>query len=167
MTRDPNFPRAPWAEECGIRAGFAFPVLVRREVVAILEFFSMEVQEPDQALLDVTGHVGTQLGRVVERVRAQRALRQAESRYRTLVERVPAVVYTAGFGEAGAWSYVGPQIETLLGFTPRSGRPTPPRGFASSTPRIGTGCWPSPSAAAGRESHNRQRLCCRSGTHRR
>ena len=35
-----------------------------------------------------------------------------------LLERVPAIVYTAEPGEAGVWQYVSPQIETILGYTP-------------------------------------------------
>jgi diguanylate cyclase (GGDEF)-like protein/PAS domain S-box-containing protein len=45
-------------------------------------------------------------------------LRAAEARYRSLVENLPAVVYTAEFGQAGEWSYVSPQVADLLGFTP-------------------------------------------------
>jgi PAS domain S-box-containing protein len=45
-------------------------------------------------------------------------LRQAAAKYRTLVERLPAIVYHADFGESGAWQYVSPQIESILGFTP-------------------------------------------------
>lgn len=37
--------------------------------------------------------------------------------YRAILERIPAVTYVAGFGEAGRWDYVSPQIESLLGFT--------------------------------------------------
>ena len=44
-------------------------------------------------------------------------LEDAEERYRSLVEHVPAIVYLAGFGERGEWHYVSPQVETLLGFT--------------------------------------------------
>ena len=47
----------------------------------------------------------------------ERQLREAEAKYRALVEHIPAVVYTAEFGEQGAWSFVSPQIETILGFT--------------------------------------------------
>ena len=47
---------------------------------------------------------------------SKRALEEAEARYRTLVEQIPAIVYTAEFGEEGRWSYVSPQIEALLGY---------------------------------------------------
>jgi diguanylate cyclase (GGDEF)-like protein/PAS domain S-box-containing protein len=36
--------------------------------------------------------------------------------YRELVERIPAVSYTAEFGSDCAWQFVSPQIEELLGF---------------------------------------------------
>jgi PAS domain S-box-containing protein len=36
---------------------------------------------------------------------------------RALLERIPAITYIAGFGESGAWDYVSPQIETILGFS--------------------------------------------------
>jgi PAS domain S-box-containing protein len=37
--------------------------------------------------------------------------------YRTLVERIPGIVYSAEVGEAGPWLYASPQIETFLGYT--------------------------------------------------
>ena len=77
VSKDPNFPRAKQAEEAGIRSGFASPVLARSEVVAILEFFSTEAEEPDEKVLEVMSQVGTQLGRVVERERAEEAMREA------------------------------------------------------------------------------------------
>ncbi len=44
------------------------------------------------------------------------AVRDA-SRFRGMVERVPAIVYIADAGPIGRWHYVSPQIETVLGFT--------------------------------------------------
>lgn len=38
--------------------------------------------------------------------------------FRTLLERIPAVTYLAGYGGDGRWAYVSPQIEAMLGFTP-------------------------------------------------
>ncbi|MFZ1994096.1 MAG: EAL domain-containing protein [Solirubrobacteraceae bacterium] len=37
---------------------------------------------------------------------------------RVLLERVPAILYTADAGGVGRWHYVSPQIEEILGFTP-------------------------------------------------
>jgi PAS domain S-box-containing protein len=45
------------------------------------------------------------------------AVAQAEERYRTMVERIPAVAYTAELGGKGRWSYVAPQIKSILGYS--------------------------------------------------
>lgn len=70
LRSDPGFQKTRMPHEIGLRAGFAFPVMVGTEVAAVLEFFTPEPAPPDQALLDVSVHVGTQLGRVIERKRA-------------------------------------------------------------------------------------------------
>jgi diguanylate cyclase (GGDEF)-like protein/PAS domain S-box-containing protein len=38
--------------------------------------------------------------------------------YRRLVERLPAIIYTAEMGEHGRWRYVSPQVEEILGYSP-------------------------------------------------
>lgn len=47
-----------------------------------------------------------------------RELSSAELKYRTLVERQPAVVYIAEPGPTGQWFFVGPQVEAMLGYGP-------------------------------------------------
>jgi PAS domain S-box-containing protein len=71
VTTDDNFPRRAAARDSGLAAAFAFPVLVGSEVTAVLEFFTSEPLQPDGALCEVMGQIGTQLGRVVERELAQ------------------------------------------------------------------------------------------------
>ena len=79
LESESTFLRARTAGEAGIRSGFAFPVLIGNEVVAVLEFYSERREEPDLRLLNLMGNIGTQLGRVVERERARAAtLRLAE-----------------------------------------------------------------------------------------
>jgi PAS domain S-box-containing protein len=51
------------------------------------------------------------------RLRAEEELRRSQTRYRMLVEQIPAVTFMANLGEGLNEIYIGPQIETLLGFT--------------------------------------------------
>ncbi|HEY5376746.1 MAG TPA: diguanylate cyclase [Polyangiaceae bacterium] len=73
LQSETDFLRARSAGEAGIRSGFAFPVLIGDEVVAVLEFYSERSEEADLRLLTLMANVGTQLGRVVERERAREA----------------------------------------------------------------------------------------------
>ncbi|HXS06867.1 MAG TPA: GAF domain-containing sensor histidine kinase [Rhizomicrobium sp.] len=75
LASDNNFPRLGVAQACGLRSAVAFPVLCGAEVVAVLEFFGTEPREPDPGMLDLMAQVGTQLGRVIERQRAEESLR--------------------------------------------------------------------------------------------
>jgi PAS domain S-box-containing protein len=105
VTKDANFPRAKQAQDIGVKAGFGFPVLAGKEVVAVLEFFTSEAAEPDEALLEVMGHIGTQLGRVVERTRAEEALRASERRFRSIVESAgDGIILADGAGNIIAWN---------------------------------------------------------------
>jgi two-component system, sensor histidine kinase and response regulator len=88
VTQDPKFPRAPQALACGIKAGIGLPVLVGDKVTAVLEFFSTESIEPDQQLLSILSHIGTQLGRFSTRIRMAESLQQSEERYRTIIEEM-------------------------------------------------------------------------------
>jgi PAS domain S-box-containing protein len=64
---NPEFLRRRSAGEAGIKAGFAVPVLIDNRAVAVMEFFDLNLAEPDEALLQVMSQVGVQLGRVFER----------------------------------------------------------------------------------------------------
>jgi diguanylate cyclase (GGDEF)-like protein/PAS domain S-box-containing protein len=55
---------------------------------------------------------------ITERKRVEERLRQAEARYRTLVERMPAVTYIQEIGGPDSAIYMSPQIETLTGYSP-------------------------------------------------
>jgi PAS domain S-box-containing protein len=46
VTRDDNFPRAKLAADIGVKAAFAFPLLVNKDVVAIVEFLPRNLPGP-------------------------------------------------------------------------------------------------------------------------
>jgi PAS domain S-box-containing protein len=74
VTMDPNFPRASFAVDAGLRGAFGFPILLGDEVVGVMEFFSREIRQPDQDLNDMIASVGFQIGQFHERKRAEEKL---------------------------------------------------------------------------------------------
>jgi diguanylate cyclase (GGDEF)-like protein/PAS domain S-box-containing protein len=114
--------RADAAKEVGLTAAVALPVLVGNDVVAVLEFFAERPVEPNATLLDALGAVGTQLGRVVERVRAQQTLKETEEQLRE----------AQAVGRLGSWHYdmatdtltVAPEVYAIYGIDPAVTPPT-------------------------------------------
>jgi PAS domain S-box-containing protein len=85
VSDDPEFTRAAEAAEAGLHAALAFPVRVGREVAGVLEFYADRAVPPDPSLLQVMEQIGTQLGRVVERARADAALRFSEAKFAGII----------------------------------------------------------------------------------
>jgi signal transduction histidine kinase len=90
LATDVNFPRAAMARGCGLRAAFAFPVLVGDEVAAVLEFFIDRERSPDEALLHTLDRIGAILGRVIERDRAERLSRDTQAELERMVAEAQA-----------------------------------------------------------------------------
>jgi len=66
---------------------------------------------------EVLGTIGVAVD-ISERTRNEKARREAEILYRSLVEQLAAVTYIAELGLEGKWTFVSPQIEYLLGYMP-------------------------------------------------
>lgn len=78
LARDPNFPRAHWAQMDNIHGGFAFPIVLGSEVLGVIEFFSSEVGEPDEKLKRLFASIGSQIGQFIERKKLESDLRNLE-----------------------------------------------------------------------------------------
>ena len=79
VVRDSNFLRAPIAAREVMHAAFGFPILLGGEVLGVMEFFSHEIREPEQELLDMMGTIGSQIGQFIERKQAEDALHHAQT----------------------------------------------------------------------------------------
>jgi signal transduction histidine kinase/CheY-like chemotaxis protein len=76
IDQDPNFPRRTEAREF-LRGAFAFPVLVKGAVAAVVECFSREPTPCDEHLMRLSRQIALQLTRIFERERADAAMREA------------------------------------------------------------------------------------------
>ena len=120
---DPNFPRSRVAAEIGVRGAFGFPIFASKRVVAVLEFFSEEIEAPDADVLDLMAYVGKQLGAVAERDAAAAMLLAQVDHTRLLIDSAhDAFVSIDEHGVITGWNTAA---ETMFGW-PRSeavGRP--------------------------------------------
>src|SRR5882724_4708667 len=115
-----------WAEyrnlalQHGLRACWSTPILSQdRAVAGTFAIYYREPRSPDAQHLQIIAHATHLAGIAIEHDWAQTQLRVTEDRYRTLVERLPAITYIAELGADGPWHFVSPQIETMLGYSPQ------------------------------------------------
>jgi PAS domain S-box-containing protein len=80
------FPRNLARREFGLGALMGFPVKLDKEVLAVFEFFSWERRPPDLSFMDAVEKLGRLLGDVLERKRAEEALRSSEERWRSVFD---------------------------------------------------------------------------------
>ena len=103
----------------GLRACWSTPIASQDgKVLGTFAVYYGEPRTPDAEHVQLVAHATHLAGIAIEHDRAKAEVRAAEARYRTLVERLPAITYIAELGAGGPWHYVSPQIETMLGFSP-------------------------------------------------
>ncbi|MGA9965911.1 MAG: PAS domain-containing protein, partial [Terriglobales bacterium] len=103
----------------GLRACWSTPIASQDgTILGTFAIYYREPRTPVAKHLQLIAHATHLAGIAIEQDRAKAELRAAEARYRTLVERLPAITYVAELGAGGPWHYVSPQIETMLGFSP-------------------------------------------------
>jgi PAS domain S-box-containing protein len=78
ITKDSDFPRASLATREGLHGTFAFPISFGKHFLAVMEFLSHEIREPDEDLLKMFNSIGSQIGQFVQRKRAEEALQRSK-----------------------------------------------------------------------------------------
>src|SRR5215472_7446955 len=123
VVADKNLPRGPIAEREGLHAAVGFPILLGSEVLGVIEFFSREIKQPDQELLDMVATIGSQIGQFIERKRAEEALMRSKD----YLAEAQKLTHTGSW----AWDprteqvlYCSEEMFHIYGLDPRSSLPS-------------------------------------------
>ena len=129
------FPRAEIATRCGLHAAFGIPIRLGAEMMAVMEFFSREIRKPDETVMEMIGALGGQLGQFISRMRAEEALRRAESKYRTIFENAEEGIFQTS--PEGRFLSANPALARMFGYAS-------PEEVMSSVTQSGQQLWANP-----------------------
>ncbi|NBV20509.1 MAG: PAS domain S-box protein [Proteobacteria bacterium] len=115
LERDIDAPRSSVAGKAGLRAAFAFPVMVHGEVWGVMEFFNRNIEEPDRTLLQTFSAIGDQLGEFIVRREAEETLRATSTLQRAILEGANYAIISAS--PQGIIQTFNSTAERLLGYS--------------------------------------------------
>ncbi|MFN3533435.1 MAG: diguanylate cyclase domain-containing protein [Candidatus Brocadia sp.] len=100
VVSDANFPRAPVAAKEGLYGALGFPILLGNNILSVIEFFSHEIQPPDEDLLRMMASIGGQIGQFIERKQSEDALRRRIDFEKTVANISTRFVILSDFNNA-------------------------------------------------------------------
>lgn len=114
--RDSEFCRSVEAKASGIKAAAAVPILAHNEAIAVLLFLVREARPEDLPLIELVRAAVAPLGTLIQRKRAEDALRDSEARLRVALQAAGASVWHWDLsGDEAWWS---PEMFELWGVKP-------------------------------------------------
>ncbi len=116
VLEDPTFIHAALAAKHGIHSSFACPIFDGHSVHGVMQLYSSEIREPDEALTQMLAAVGMQIGHFMNRGRTEHNLQRAEELYRVVVENTPDLISVTD--AEGRLVYASPSHEDVIGYTP-------------------------------------------------
>jgi PAS domain S-box-containing protein len=114
LATDENFPRIACAVKEGLRSAYGFPSLLGDRVTGVLEFFSRELREPDEEMIKWISAVGNHIGQLIERKRAEEALRDSEVHFRSVAESASDAMITVN--ERSEIISLNPAVQDIFGY---------------------------------------------------
>jgi PAS domain S-box-containing protein len=109
------FARSQMILETGLSSCLGIPIVVNERVLAIFVFFTFEVREQEQRLVELVLAVANQLGSVIQRKAAEEALRLAEQRYHSIVENAINGIFQTN--PAGRFISANPALARIFGYS--------------------------------------------------
>ena len=112
---DNNFVRQESASIAGLHGAFAFPIPGDNQILAVMTFFSREVQTPDEDLLKTMAAIGSQIGQFIERKRAEEKLKEREQRLQAFMDNSTAAIFIKD--AEGRFLFINRKFEQIFKIT--------------------------------------------------
>ncbi|MEW5861093.1 MAG: PAS domain-containing protein [Cyanobacteriota bacterium] len=115
-TTEETFVRSQIAATVGLKTGLGVPILVNKQVLAVLVFFKRDKSAEDRHLFELVNAVAAQLGWLIERKLAEAALRSSEERLQLALEGSALGIWD--WNLATGEMYFDRQWKKMLGYEP-------------------------------------------------
>ena len=109
-----DFPRAQRAALAGVGSAACFPIRSPNGILGAIEFFTSERRDPDPEMLETMASLGSQIGQLVERRRAEARAREASEHQRATVEAALDCIVT--IDDQGRVLEFNPAAEQTFGY---------------------------------------------------
>jgi diguanylate cyclase (GGDEF)-like protein/PAS domain S-box-containing protein len=98
----------------GLHGAFGFPILNGSHITGVVNFYGGAVAEPDEDLLAMVKELGGQLGRFIERRRAERAVQVTSEHVRGVLDNVADGIISTD--ESGVVEFFNRAAQRLFGY---------------------------------------------------
>jgi PAS domain S-box-containing protein len=121
---DDVYARRALAAELGIRSAAAAPIRTERDVFGVIVLLNRDASRRDPEQLEALETFGREVGGFCQRRATERALRDSEEKYRSIVETTAEWIWASD--AAGRLTYSNPGVRSILGYAPEelTGRAT-------------------------------------------
>ena len=109
-SQEPGMDRAEAVKNAGFHGAFGFPIHFGKNLLGVIDFFSREIRQPDDDVLQMFAAIGSQLGQFIVRKRAE----EARARLGAIVESSDDAIYSENLeGLITSWN---PGAKKMFGY---------------------------------------------------